>query len=95
MAPTTVRDWEEVAETLALERAGRSPDLFPHALGVEPEPLIEWCAQDAHDSLVLAEVIAVQRGRTLVEVLVAMLATHSQIGVELGLWLAQTGRVKL
>jgi hypothetical protein len=87
--------WDEAAQALARERAGRSPELFPHALGVDPDALRQWAAEDAVDTLMRLFGYRGEAARVEVPVqeFASALATHTQIGVELGLWLAQTGRV--
>jgi hypothetical protein len=87
-------DWQAAADALAAERAGRSPELFPHSLGVDPEALRTWAADDAVDTR--ATILGVRDGgvaRLPAEVVGSALATHTQIGIEIGLWLAQTGQV--
>lgn len=44
--------WKDAVETLARERAGRTPLLFPHALGIHPQGFRDWAADDAVDTLV-------------------------------------------
>jgi hypothetical protein len=97
-APQTPQEWEDAAEALAEWRAGRGPETFLHALGVDPQPLMDWCADDAVDTM--QTVCGVTRAdyragskRIPLEMLGSVLATHAQMGLELGLWLVQQGRV--
>lgn len=87
-------DWQEASETLAAERAGRGPEHFPHALGIDPDGMRQWCLEDAVDTLTTV-LGATPTGvaRLPIEDVAGALATHTQIGIELGLWLAQNGRV--
>jgi hypothetical protein len=86
MTLSTIEEWQEASDTLARERAGRTPDKFPYALGIDhPDAMKDWMALDAADSLI--NLIPVQAASAL--------ATHMQMGLELGLWLAQTKRVNL
>jgi hypothetical protein len=98
-------DWAQAAEDLARERGayGNDPARFPIVLGIaDVEALAAWVTSDALDTtmehfpgLVVAGVEQGLDDSDAVRTAVAtMLATHTQMGIELGLWLAQTGRVK-
>jgi hypothetical protein len=91
-------------DTLARERAGRTPDLFPIALGIDHvEAMVDWLVEDAVDSVnnaipTMAGAMIEQGAapqQAMRDAIGSTLATHSQMYLELGLWLAQTGRVKL
>jgi hypothetical protein len=100
MTLSTIEEWQEASDTLARERAGRTPDKFPYALGIDHP---DWMALDAADSLI--NLIPVQAATFVAQgmdeslavknALASALATHMQMGLELGLWLAQTKRVNL
>jgi hypothetical protein len=101
---STAAEWAEAMDALARERAGRSPDLFPIALGIDnPEAMADWLVEDAVDSVQNAiptmTKALVRSGRSpgeaMQDAIASTLATHSQMYLELGLWLSQTGRVKL
>jgi hypothetical protein len=92
-APATKREWREAFEALAVWRAGRGPEAFPHALGIDPGPLADWAAEDAVDSLGMIVREVTENGTEMPAAIAAALATQTQIGIEMGLWLAQTGRV--
>jgi hypothetical protein len=91
-------------DTLSRERAGRGPDKFPIALGVDHvDAMVEAIVADSVDSVENAVPgfagALFQQGQSPGEALqnafASVLATHSQMYLEFGLWLAQTGRVKL
>jgi hypothetical protein len=101
---STIAEWQEAADTLARERAGRTPDKFPYALGIDhPDAMKDWMALDAADSLInlipAQALIFVGHGMdehlAIKNAIASALATHRQRGLELGLWLAQTKRVTL
>jgi hypothetical protein len=101
---STIEEWQEASDTLARMRAGRTPDKFPYALGIDhPDAMKDWMALDAADSLInlvpAQAMIFVGQGMdeslAVKNALASALATHMQMGLELGLWLAQTGRVRL
>jgi hypothetical protein len=104
MTLSTIEEWQEASDTLARERAGRTPDKVPYALGIDhPDAMKDWMALDAADSLI--NLIPVQAATFVAQgmdeslavknALASALATHMQMGLELGLWLAQTKRVNL
>lgn len=93
-APETKEQWGELADELAAFRAGRGPESFSHVFGVEPGALCEWCAEDAVDTMNTVIPAAVQAGEPVDQAVAAALATHTQIGIELGLFLVSTGRVQ-
>jgi hypothetical protein len=104
MTLSTIEEWQEASDTLARERAGRTPDKFPYALGIDhPDAMKDWMALDAADSLI--NLIPVQAATFVAQgmdeslavknALASALATHMRMGLELGLWLAQTRRVRL
>lgn len=104
MTLSTAAEWAEAADALARERAGRGPDLFPIALGIDhPDAMHEWLVEDAVDSagnevpdaIRHLEDLGYSPEQAQRNAVASMIATHSQIYLELGLWLAQTGRVKL
>jgi hypothetical protein len=101
---STIEEWQEASDTLARERAGRTPDKFPYALGIDhPDAMKDWLALDAADTLLnliptQAMVFVNQgmdEGLAVKNAIASALATHAQMGLELGLWLAQTKRVVL
>jgi hypothetical protein len=101
---STAAEWAEAVDTLARERAGRTPDLFPIALGIDHvDAMVDWLTEDAVDSVANAiprlgqEFIAAGQtpSEAVQNAVASVLTTHSQMYLELGLWLAQTGRVKL
>jgi hypothetical protein len=97
---STIAEWQEAADTLARERAGRTPDKFPYALGIDhPDAMKDWMALDAADSLInlipAQALIFVGHGMDEHLAIKNAIATHMQMGLELGLWLAQTKRVTL
>jgi hypothetical protein len=101
---STAAEWAEAMDALARERAGRTPDLFPIALGVDhPGAMNEWLTEDALDSVMneiprIGQAFMAQGqspGEAAQNAVASVIATHSQMYLELGLWLAQTGRVKL
>jgi hypothetical protein len=52
MPLSTIEEWQEASDTLARERAGRTPDKFPYALGIDhPDAMKDWLALDAADTL--------------------------------------------
>jgi hypothetical protein len=93
-APATREEWAAAAKTLAEFRNGRDPEAFPHVFGIDPGPLREWCAADAMDSMTTVVPAQIAQGMPVGAAVAAMLATHTQIGIELGLHLVMTGRVQ-
>jgi threonine dehydratase len=92
--PQTKREWQEAADALAEARTV-GPEEFPCELGVDAESLREWAADDAVDSLaILLNGYGVSVPPSGSVEMAGMLATHFQIGVEMGLWLVKTGQVQ-
>jgi hypothetical protein len=87
-ALATKEHWDAAANALAEWRAGRAPDAFPYALGVDGPALTDWCTDDALDTI--ESQIMPLGTRVSVQLIGACLAMQTQIGVELGLWLATT-----
>jgi hypothetical protein len=101
---STIEEWQEASDTLARMRAGRTPDKFPYALGIDhPDAMKDWLALDAADTLLnllpTQAMVFVNQGMdeslAVKNAIASALATHAQMGLELGLWLAQTKRVVL
>jgi hypothetical protein len=96
----TVQDWQDAAEAIARERGDRGPDRFPYVLGIDPEPLNEWCTVDAIDTVENLYPAMVREAREAggefpqESATATIAATHMHLGVELGLWLVQKGLVR-
>jgi hypothetical protein len=91
-APATRGEWAAAFDRLGAARGGRGPDWLT-SLGIDPEPLRAWCADDAVDTMTSVIPAAIEAGAGPAEAIGSALATHMQMGIEMGLWLAQTGQV--
>jgi hypothetical protein len=92
--PQTKQEWQDAADALAESRSS-GPEEFPRELGVDPDSLREWAADDAADSLgVLLHGFGVSVAPEGSVEVASMLATHFQVGLEMGLWLVKTGQVE-
>jgi hypothetical protein len=96
-------DWELLADELALlrETYGADPHRFPIWLGVDdPEGLIDYISRDAVDSIrigyraVRAQMESEKFFNAEESACATVVANTALLYLELGLWLAQTGRVK-
>jgi hypothetical protein len=96
----SVQDWQDAAEAIARERGDRGPDRFPFVLGIDPAPLNAWCKEDAIDTvetifpLAVRDAAAAGNAAPLETAVATIAATHMHMGVELGLWLVQKGKVR-
>lgn len=93
-APATKDEWAEAFEQLAEWRAGRPPNTFGHALGIDPYALRSYAVEHAETASLPIIKETYSKGVPIDAALLAGLATQLFVGIEMGLWLAQTGRVK-
>lgn len=91
---TTATEWRDLANEAGTDRVNAvSEEDFIRMLGVDdPAALREFCEFDAQQSMAIIDV-SVAAGLPRRATVQAMLATHMDLGVQLGLWLAQTGRL--
>lgn len=97
--PQTAAEWQAVADQLAEHRRASAstsdPERFPAELGIDPASLRTWAADDAVDSLkILLESFGIQIPPAGSLEFASMLATHTQCGIEIGLWLVKMGQVQ-
>lgn len=85
----TKEQWQAADDALDRWRAGRAPEVFGHALGVDPGGLSAWIAADAA-RVASAFLDADDADAEEAQILIAALGMQKFIGVELGLWLAST-----
>jgi hypothetical protein len=92
-APASKEEWAEVAEELARFRAGRGP-VDEVGFGLDPDALVGWAAADALDTMVNVVSPKLETGDDPTAVFGAALAMHTQVGIEIGLYLVMSGRVQ-